>query len=60
MLRAAMARWGGQQLTAGLDDVQMQRAFWHRYGVDVLTARGLGASDAWALCERVDSAVNAP
>lgn len=58
MLRAAMGRWGDMQLRAGLDDVQMQRKFWHVFGgIDVLSARALSASDAWVLCERVDSAV---
>ena len=57
MLRGAMARWGGAQLAAGLDDVQMQRRFWHIFGVDVLSARALGQADAWVLAERVDSAV---
>lgn len=58
MLRAAMGRWGDVQLRAGLDDVQMQRKFFHTMGVDVLSARALSAADAWALTERVDSAVN--
>lgn len=57
MLRAAMARWGGVQLAAGLDDVQMQRLWYARYGVDILTAQTLGQADAWALAERVDAAV---
>lgn len=57
MLRAAMGRWGAMQLAAGLDDVQMQRRFWHAWGTDVLTARTLGQADAWALAERVDAAV---
>lgn len=58
MLRAAMGRWGAVQKAAGLDDVQMQRLFWHTMGVDILTAQALAAGDAWALTERVDSAVN--
>jgi superfamily II DNA or RNA helicase len=58
MLRPAMGRWGAVQLTAGLDDVQMQRMFWHVFGIDCLSARALGATDAWALAERVDAAVS--
>ena len=57
MLRAAMARWGGAQRAAGLNDVQMQRLWFALFGVDVLSARALGTNDAWALAERVDSAV---
>lgn len=57
-LRAAMERWGGMQRAAGLTDEQMQRAFFLRFGCDVLSAQGLGATDALALTERIDGTVN--
>jgi superfamily II DNA or RNA helicase len=55
MLRAAMSRWGA---ATGLDDIGKQRLWFAQYGIDVLSAQALGAADAWALLERVDSAVN--
>lgn len=45
-LRKIMAIWGGLNLRDGLNDRQMQRKFFLRYGVDVLTAATLGAGDA--------------
>lgn len=57
-LRAAMERWGGMQRAAGLTDEQMQRKFWLTYNIDVLSAQGLGATDALALTERIDGTVN--
>lgn len=58
MLRSAMSRWGGVQVASGLSDEQMQRKFWHLFGVDVVSAQALDARTAWELCERVDGAVN--
>jgi superfamily II DNA or RNA helicase len=57
-LRATMAIWGGAQLAAGLTDEQMQRRFFLSYGIDCLSAQGLGATDAYALTERIDGTVN--
>ena len=52
-LRQAMADWGGWRLAAGDDDHTMQRRFFLRYGVDVLSAQALGAADARALAARI-------
>lgn len=52
-LRHAMALWGGQQHAAGLNDSQMQRLFFHRFGVDVMTAQTLKRAEAQALLDRL-------
>ena len=53
-LRAAMAHWGGVQTAAGLTDPEIQRLFFLRFGVDVLTAQALDATDAAALQARIE------
>ena len=55
-LRAAMAGFGGRCLAAGMDDAQMQRTFWHAFGVDVVTAQALGTADARALTGKINLA----
>lgn len=52
-LRAAMANWGGRQRAAGLNDSQMQRLFYLRFGVDVMTAQTLNRADGQALLDRI-------
>lgn len=52
-LRSAIALWAGWQKKQGREDPETYRRFWHRYGVDVLTAQGLKARDAVALTERI-------
>lgn len=52
-LRSAMAAWGGYGHAAGLSDRELQRLFHERFGVDVLTACTLGATDAIALMEKI-------
>lgn len=52
-LRDAMATWGGYCHAAGLTDRQMQRLFYERFGVDVLTAMTLTTADAAALIEKI-------
>lgn len=52
-LRDAMGAWGGRQRAAGLTDSQMQRLFYLRFGVDVLTAQALKRAEAQALVERI-------
>jgi len=56
-LREAMAIWGGVQRAAGLDDAQMQRLFYLRFGVDVMTAQALKRAEAQALLERVAATI---
>jgi len=52
-LRNAMDLWAGQRHAAGRSDAEIQREFWHTFGVDVLSAMALGVNDANALRERV-------
>lgn len=52
-LRSAMAQWGGRRHAEGMDDSQMQRAFWHRFGIDVLSAQALKRADAQVLLDRL-------
>jgi DNA repair protein RadD len=52
-LRDAMGVWGGQQRAAGLSDSAMQRLFYHRFGIDVLTAQTLKRAEAQTLLDRI-------
>lgn len=52
-LREVMGLWGGRQRAAGLNDSQMQRLFFHRFGVDVMTAQTLKRAEAQALLDRL-------
>lgn len=52
-LRDAMAVWGGQRRAEGLDDSQMQRLFYLRYGIDVVSAQALKRAEAQSLLERI-------
>jgi DNA repair protein RadD len=54
-LRAAMAAEGGRWKVEGLDDRQMQRRFFLRYGIDVLSAQALGSEDAYALATKINA-----
>lgn len=54
-LRAAMAGFGGRCLAAGMDDTAMQRAFFYRFGVDVITAQTLRPAEALELAGRINS-----
>lgn len=52
-LRAAMAQWAGWH---HLDSLATNyKRFYYRFGVDVLSAMALGAGDAAALTERINS-----
>lgn len=55
-LRQAMANWGGRRKADGLDDSQMQRAFFHTFGIDVMTAQTLKRAEAATLAERIGAA----
>lgn len=57
-LRDAMDRWAGQLHAQGRADHEIQRIFFITYGVDVLSAQGLGAADAITLTSRIDGTVN--
>lgn len=52
-LRETMALWCGVRHAAGDTDRQIQKRFFFKFGVDVLTAQALNANDAAALMERV-------
>lgn len=53
-LRHAMATWAGVRRDAGEDLSESWRRFYHTFGVDVMTAQGLGASEADKLRERIE------
>lgn len=52
-LREVMGIWGGYARAAGLDDREMQRLFYERFGVDVLTPLSYGPAEAGALAEKI-------
>lgn len=53
VLRGAMGLWGGARRAEGLNDREMQRRFFLRFGVDVLSAQALKATEAEDLTLRV-------
>lgn len=54
-LRAAMAGFGGRCLQVGMDDAAMQRAFWHLFKIDVVTAQTLRPAEALELAAKINS-----
>lgn len=54
-LRSAMGWFGGLLHERGADDSEIQRTFYYRFGVDVMTAQTLNAREAAALAEKVKS-----
>lgn len=52
-LRQAMAVWGGYHHAAGLTDREIQRLFYERFGVDVLTPLTYGAAEAAELAGKI-------
>lgn len=52
-LQRVMAVWGGWQKQRGLSDREMQRLFYLRFGLDVMSAQALGAADAAGLETRI-------
>ena len=54
-LRNAMDAWAGRHHAAGRSDSEIQRGFFLRFGVDVLTAQTLSKDEAQALCEKVEN-----
>lgn len=54
-LRDAIALWAGWQNTLGRADPEVYRRFYFKFGVDILTAQTLGATDAAELTERVSA-----
>ncbi len=54
-LRDAIALWAGWQNTLGRADPEVYRRFYFKFGVDILTAQTLGATDAAELTDRVSA-----
>lgn len=52
-LRQAMAIWGGRWHAVGETDEQIQRRFFHTFGLDVLTAQTLRRAESQSLLERI-------
>jgi DNA repair protein RadD len=55
-LRHVMAEWGGRRKAEGLSDVEMQRLFFLRFGIDVLSAQALKRAEATTLIDRIVNA----
>jgi len=54
-LRAAMGIFGGRCHAGGMADNEMQRLFFHTFGIDVISAQGLSAKEARALAAKIIS-----
>jgi len=52
-LRAVMQWYGGIQRAEGRQTNEAQRRFFHRFGIDVLTAQTLGSKEAVELSEKI-------
>jgi hypothetical protein len=52
-LRDIMATWAGYRRAEGLSDAQSYRLFWHRFGIDALSAQALDRREALELAERI-------
>jgi hypothetical protein len=50
-----MGRFGGDRHAVGLDDATIQREFFMRFGVDVLTARTLNGAETLKLIGKIRS-----
>lgn len=56
-LDRAMGDFGGIWHAAGETDSQIQRRFYHSFGIDVVSAQALSKADALKLIERIDKTV---
>jgi len=56
-LRASMAWWAGIQRSKGRSDVESYRRFFHRFGIDVLSAQALPSGSAMELTERINAVI---
>lgn len=52
-LREALAHWCGSRRSRGMDDSEIYKRFYFKYGTDVLTAQTLPVKDAMTLAEKV-------
>lgn len=57
-LRDRMALWAGWQTYLGRDQSQSERAFWHMFGIDALSAQALGRPEAEALTAKIETVLN--
>jgi len=53
-LREAMAVWGGSRHAAGMGDSEIQKEFYWRFSIDVMSAMALGTKDAIKLKEKLN------
>lgn len=53
VLKESMAWWAGYQMHRGLTEPMCQRAFYYRFGIDVLSAQMLGRKEAEELHHKV-------
>lgn len=58
MLHETMNLWAGWRTHLGETPRELQKLFFLTYGVDVLSAKSLGASEAYELRDRVQSKLN--
>ena len=59
VLRQLIALWAGWQRSLGRGDSESYRRFFHRYGVDVLSAQALRSAEAEALAARIQGDLEA-
>lgn len=57
-MRKAIALWAGWQNHLGRGEAEAYRRFYHSFDVDVATAQTLGATEAYALNERITRVLN--
>jgi len=55
ILRDRIGWWAAYHHVLGRPDPEIQRRFWHMFGIDVMTAQTLGRKDATELALRVDT-----
>lgn len=53
-LRDAIALWAGHRRAEQMPDAESYMRFYHRYGLDVMSAQALKANEAYALLERIN------
>ena len=53
-LRSRIAAWAGVLHHRGASDAEIYRRFYHRFGVDIMSAQALNAASARELKEKID------
>lgn len=54
VLRTSMSWWGATANLSGYDDREAQRRFYHKFGIDVISAQTLSKADAAILADRIN------